>query len=185
MARLHVLLVTVACGGSPGPSLFVTTAADGDHQVSIGIVMNGDRIAAYACADDPASDPYPGWFSGTIDESGRFALATGGFSFSGVVRGNAASGTIVEPDGSTVPWSTTTDAHAPLTGVYMGDASCATGVVVIADDPSQPPVVRGAWCNVMQVTPVMPLELVDEKLAVDVAASTPWRAYVTPMREPL
>ena len=189
MARTYALLLTLiapapACGGSTEPTLFVTTAPDGANQVSIGIVVSGQRIAAYVCADDPASDPYPGWFTGTVAGDGHFALVTAGFGFSGVISRNTASGSIIDPDGSTVTWSSTVTAHAPLTGLYIGDASCATGVVVIADDPSQPPLARGAWCNVMQVTPVTPIALVDDRLAVDVAGATSWRTYVRPFREP-
>jgi hypothetical protein len=165
--------------------LFVTTANDGDGEVSIAMVVDGDHLAAYACADDVTADPYPGWFIGDVSPDGSFSVSLSGWSFSGVVDGNAAHGTILEPDGTTVSWSSALGAHSPVTGLYTSNTTnseCSAGVIVIADDPARAPVVRGAWCNVMQVTPVAPVALVDGRLAVDVASRSPWRLYVTPVR---
>ena len=186
MVRWCVPLVVCACESATPPSLFVATARDGDHDVSIALITDGERVAAYACADDVARDPYPGWFIGDLAQDGNFALTLNGWSFSGSITASGARGTIVEPDGTVVSWASAATSHASLTGLYKSDpsdATCDASVIVIADDPSKPPLVRGAWCNVMQVTPVAPVALVDGLLGVDVAArEAPMRLYVAPVR---
>lgn len=187
MVRWWIPLVVCACeGATPPATLYVATVHDGDDDVSIALLTDGTRVVAYACADDVAHDPYPGWFTGELAPDGTFALARDGFSMSGSIASDGAHGAIVEPDGTVVSWAAAAISHASLTGLYKNDAggdSCGANVIVIADDPTQPPIVRGAWCNVMQVTPIAPIALVDGQLGVEVAtADAPLRMYVAPVR---
>jgi hypothetical protein len=187
MLRWSLPLVVCACQ-SATPSLYVATAKDGDDDVSIALMTDGQRVAVYACAADVARDPYPGWFSGELASDGSFALSVDGWSLTGAIGNDGARGTIVEPDGTVVSWTAAASRHAAMTGVYTsvssGDTSCGATVIVDADDPTQSPVVRGAWCDVMQVTPVAPVALVDGKIGVDVMQRTeaPLRLYVAPVR---
>jgi len=154
--------------------------------VSIALLTDGEHLVAYACAGDVASDPYPGWFAGDLASDGTFALTLSGWSFAGSITPHGARGAIVEPDGTVVSWSAdAVVSHASLTGLYKNDSGdgCGASVIVIADDPAQPPIVRGAWCNVMQVTPVAPIALVGGELGVDVMTpDAPVRMYVAPVR---
>jgi hypothetical protein len=181
------VLLACACGApTTGTTLFVTSALDGDDPVSIAVITDGSRIAAYACASDMARDPYPGWFIGDVAPDGRFALSLDGWSFVGAIEQDRARGTIHEPDGSVVPWSSSRTSQSTLTGLYKDDSdptTCSATVIVLADDPTQPPIVRGAWCDVMQVTPVVPIALVGDRMAVDVPMpKAPLRLYVSPVR---
>ncbi len=187
MLRRCALFLACACGEpTTGTTLFVTSALDGDDPVSIALITDGAHVAAYACADDVGRDPYPGWFVGDVAQDGRFDIAQNGWSFRGSVGRNFASGKIVEPDGSVVSWSSAPASQSTLTGLYKDDSDpseCAASVIVIDDDPTRPPIVRGAWCDIMQVTPVAPIALLDDRLAVDVPMPTaPLRLYVSPVR---
>ena len=185
MLRWSLPLVVCACQ-SATPSLYVATAKDGDHDVSIAVMTDGQHVAAYACASDVARDHYPGWFAGELASDGTFALALDGWSFTGAITNDGARGTIVEPDGTVVSWAGDATRHASLTGVYTnvsGGDTCGATVIVIADDPTKEPIVRGAWCNVMQVTPVAPVALVNGELGVEVVTpEAPVRLYVAPVR---
>jgi hypothetical protein len=186
MLRWSLPLVVCACQ-SATPSLYIATAKDGDDDVSVALMTDGEHVAVYACAGDVARDPYPGWFSGELASDGSFTLDAAGWSLSGAITNDGARGTIVEPDGTVVSWAAAASRHAPMTGVYTNVSSgdtCGATVIVDADDPTQPPVVRGAYCNVMQVTPVAPVALVNGQLGVNVATRTeaPVRLYVAPVR---
>ena len=186
MLRWSLPLVVCACQ-SATPSLYIATAKDGDDDVSIAVMTDGQHVAAYACASDASRDPYPGWFAGELASDGSFAMALDGWSLTGSITNDGARGTIVEPDGTVVSWAGDASRHGALTGVYTnvssGDTSCGATVIVDADDPTTSPVVRGAWCNVMQVTPVAPVALVGGRLGVDVVTpEAPVRLYVAPVR---
>ena len=186
MSRWWAVILACACGQSAGVTVWVGTARDGDDDVSIALVSDGEHVAAYVCADDAARDPYPGWFSGEVAADGHFDLALGGYSLSGSLADDAAQGRITEPDGTVVDWTSARASQSTLTGVYKGDSgdgACSASVIVVDDDSSRPPIVRGAWCNVMQVTPVLPIALVDDRIAVNVLLpTTPERIYVSPVR---
>lgn len=175
MLRTLVLLVALCnCGNDAAPPVvFVTEAFDDDGAVSVAVVADGAHVAAYVCADDVARDPYPGWFFGDAHD-GAFDLALGGWTLTGHFTSDGAAGTIAEPSGATIAWTS-----APATGwsgVYGDDSGCA-GVIVL-DRGSGAPTVRGAWCNVLQVTPVLPFQVEGDKLAVDVGTIDPWRLWV-------
>jgi hypothetical protein len=176
-------LLFCACGqSSTETTLFVTSALDGNDPVSIAVITDGSHVAAYACAADVVRDPYPGWFQGEVDHDGHFALALGNWSFEGSLSNDHASGAMIEPDGSVVSWSSAPAPQSGLTGLYKDDSdpsSCAATAIVIDDGTTSAPIVRGAWCNVMQVTPVVPVALVDDRLAMDVATM---RVYVSRVR---
>ena len=178
MLRYTAFIVALcSCGdGTPVRATFVTEAFDDGGPVSIAIVVDGARVAAYACADDVASDRYPGWFVGDTHD-GRFDLALDGWTLSGHFSADGAEGTIVEPDGTAVAFASARASDSDLTGVYRDDTGMA-GVIVLADGTGAP-VVRGAWRNVLQVTPVLPLEIVDDRMVVDVSS---WRLSVERVR---
>jgi hypothetical protein len=179
MLRTLVLLVALCnCGNDAAPpAVFVTEAFDDDGAVSVAVVADGAHVAAYVCADDVTTDPYPGWFFGDARD-GAFDVTLAGWTLSGNFTSDGATGTIVDPTGKTIPWTS-----APATGwsgVYSDDSGCA-GVIVL-DRGTSAPTVRGAFCNVLQVTPVLPLEVDDDKLAVDVGTIDPWRLWVSRVR---
>ncbi|HEY1954663.1 MAG TPA: hypothetical protein VGH28_03610 [Polyangiaceae bacterium] len=186
MARWCAVFLACACQQATGATLFVTSAHDGADDVSIALVTDGEHIAAYVCAGDVAHDPYPGWFVGEVGDDGTFDMELAGFFFEGSVDAGSARGEIVEPDGTVVPWASAHPSQSNLTGVYQDDpddSGCVASVIVLDEDSSRPPIVRGAACNVMQVTPVEPVGLVDGKLLVDIAdVTSPRRVYVAPVR---
>jgi hypothetical protein len=176
----------LACGEPPEPTRFVASVTDDGGGVSIGLTIQGDLVAGYACGDDPALERYPGWFVGeTTGDS--IAIEREGWTFMASWRGGAAEGALLEPSGEEVRWS----AHpaSGLSGTYAArDAGCTTGVVVVDGDPG--PLVRGIWCNSdgeqRQVTPLGPMELIDGQLLVAVQlASGPRPLGVTPVELPL
>src|SRR5262249_38858499 len=103
------LLVGAACGGevetaAPPAAVYVASTNYGDAGVSIAVVVDGRRVAAYACGDDPARERYPGWFFGAASNDGDTTLAREGWSFRAAFTDDEAEGTLVDPGGSRVRW---------------------------------------------------------------------------------
>jgi len=176
----------VACGDPAEPARFVAAASDDGGGVSIGLTVQDGLVAGYACGDDPAREPYPGWFIGEANGD-SIAIERDGWTFAATWSEGAAEGTLFEPSGEQLIWA----ADAPATGLsatYAArDAGCTTGVIVI-DGPE--PLVRGAWCNSegeqRQVTPLGPMQLVDGRLTVEVELATGARTLqVAPVDLPL
>jgi len=189
MLAHRFFLVTVvtlfACGEPAEPTRFVAAVSDGDGGLSIGLTVHGDLVAGYACGDDPAVEPYPGWFAGQTAGS-TIELEKDGWTFTADWSAAGAEGLLIEPSGKEVPWSA--PAAGGLSGTYAAfDDGCTTGVVVVdrAD-----PIVRGVWCNrdgeQRQVTPLGPMELVDGHLTVVVELESGARTLeVAPVELPM
>jgi hypothetical protein len=179
-------LALVACGDSQEPTRFVAAASDDGGGVSIGLTVQDGLVAGYACGDDPAREPYPGWFIGEANGD-SIAIERDGWTFAATWSEGAAEGTLFEPSGEELIWAADAAAGG-LSGTYAArDAGCTTGVIVI-DGPQ--PLVRGAWCNSegeqRQVTPLGPMQLVDGRLAVEVELATGARTLqVAPVDLPL
>ena len=173
-------------GAADDASVYVGTASDDDGDVSVAFAVQGDRVVGYACADDVTREAYPGWFTGQALPDGRFHLERDGWSFQGSTTGSAAAGTIVEPDGAVLHWSSVRVKNPGLSGLYaVNDSGCVTGVIVLDNGPSSSPTVRGAWCDaksrVRQVCPTFPLQLDDGRLAVELCDERPRRFFVAPV----
>lgn len=182
----------MACTGPPDPeppTVYVGEAADRDGPLSIAVVVQGDLVAAYACADDPTAERYPGWLTGELLPDGVIELAHWDWSLVASVTADSADGVLREPDGTALAWTAAPATGDDLTGAYAAlDAGCLTGVIVLDSAASR--VVRGAWCNaegkVAQVTPFEPMQLVDGRLAVVAELeSGPRRLDVAPVELPL
>jgi hypothetical protein len=154
-------------------ALYVASAHDHDGRISIAVVVDGQRVIGYVCGDDPNEDDYTGWFYGQLGGDGRFVLTHHDWTLDGSVTPEGIRGTLAEPN-RVVVWA---GAPAPagagdLTGLYVAeDSGCQTGVVVIDDgDPATAPLVQGAWCDgtglALPVTPILPIELIEDRLAV-------------------
>src|SRR5678815_673699 len=84
-----------------------------------------------------------------------------------------AEGTLQGPDGKVVTWSASPARGASPSGLYSAwSDGCMTGVIVDARNAASEPIVRGTWCNAagarLQVTPLRPLRLIDDRLTVQV-----------------
>ena len=178
-------LSLVACGERPEPTRFVAAVSTPDGGVSIGLTVQDDLVAGYACGDDPETEWYPGWFTGEATASSVW-LEKDGWIFAARWTASGAEGALIERSGEEVRWA------APVAGglsaTYAArDAGCTTGVVVV-DGPE--PILRGTWCNrhgeQRQVTPLGPMELVDGRLTVVVELESGERHLeVAPVELPL
>ncbi len=177
----------VSCQGQAepaGPAVYVGAAAE--PELSLALAVHGPDIAAYASGDDPHVGYYPGWFTGTIVREGNIALRRDGWALLGTWDLDGARGSIVTPDGTTLPWRAAPVRPHELPGLYTAlDAGCATGVIVAPGAP-----IRGAWCSTSgEVEPVLalePLRLVDGALTVEVDLDRgTTRLAVAPIRLPL
>ncbi len=176
----------LACGEPPEPTRFVADISEPDGSgVSIGLTVSGGLVAGYACGDDPAVEPYPGWFVGEA-AGDEIVIEDKGWTFAASWSESGAEGRLVEPSGEVIGWSAA--AVAGLSGTYaVRDAGCTTGVVVV---DGADPVVRGVWCNrdgeQRQVTPMAPMRLIDGRLSVVVElASGEHILSVAPVELPL
>ena len=182
---LLVAVPLLACGEPAEPTRFVAAVSEGDGGVSIGLTVQGDLVAGYACGDDPAVEPYPGWFAGQTTGS-AIELEKDGWTFTARWTAERAEGVLIEPSGEQFGWSA--PRAGGLSATYsVDDAGCTTGVVVV-DGPD--PIVRGIWCNrdgeQRQVTPLGPMVLVDGHLTVVVELDSGERSLeVAPVELPM
>ncbi len=183
---LAAAIALPACASAPEPTRFTAAVSDDDDEgVSIGLTVQDGLVAGYACGDDPAVDPYPGWFIGET-AGDAIAIEQDGWTFAASWTAAGAEGWLLEPSGEEIRWSA--PPAAGLSATYAThDAGCTTGVVVV---DGEEPVVRGAWCNrdgeQRQVTPLGPMQLVDGYLRVAVEMERGTRALaVAPVELPL
>jgi hypothetical protein len=152
-------------------ALYVASGNDHDGRISVAVVVDGQRVIGYVCGDDPNDDDYTGWFYGKLGRDGRFVLTHHDWTLDGAVTDGGIAGTLAEPH-RVVVWNGARASGTDLTGLYVAeDSGCQTGVVVTDDgDPSTPPLVQGAWCDgnglALPVTPIVPIELIEDRLAV-------------------
>src|SRR5262249_3954315 len=141
--------------------------------------------------DDPTRDEYGGWFSGKVSTTdGSIHVNRDGWAFSATLHPDTADVTLASDAGYLMQWSAKPAARGTLSGLYAtNDGGCVTGVIVI-DDGSSLPIVHGASCEVstdrvLQVTPALPIALVEGRLPVDVAvAPSMRRLFVAPVQTP-
>jgi hypothetical protein len=175
--------ILVACGGNGEKaetpvveSALYVASLEGDDPVSVALVVDGDRIVGYACGDDPSTDAYTGWFYGKHGADGRFELTHAGWTLRGTVADGQVFGSLEDAEQRFV-WMAARARGSDLTGLYVvHDSGCETGVIVTNGT------IRGAWCDgtglELPVQPVVPLELVQDRLAVQVLSR---RLFTTPV----
>jgi hypothetical protein len=165
-------------------------ALSNDSDAAIALAVQGDYVAVYACAQDPTRDQYPRWLTtGTSSEGARIVLAREGWTFEGAWNVDGANGTLLTPDGRALHWVGAPAPSTSLDGLYAAsDSGCTTGVIVTTEGGV--PVLRGAWCDaagdVRQITPMLPLALVNGRLSVEIAnAFDDRRIEVAPVQLPM
>jgi hypothetical protein len=163
--------------------VYVGAAHEGDGDVSVAFAVADDAVMAYACSDDPTYAEYPGWFDGPASTVPVARLEREDWTFFAAWGPDGADGRLVDRHGDALPWHAERVPPGSLAGLYaVHDSGCTTGVIVI--DGSPEPIVRGTWCSadgeIAQVTPVRPIELVDDRLAVEVALEHGTRRLYAP-----
>jgi hypothetical protein len=174
---------------SAGPSVYVGALGD-EGDASLALAVQDGTVAVYACGADPTREPYPRWVTtGTSTGEPHVAIARDGWRFEGAWSDGSASGALVGPGGTALPWQGAAVGRGSLDGLYAAfDSGCMSGVIVMNGDGT--PVVRGAWCDaagdVRQINPLLPLRFEGGDLAVEVTTDgAPRRLNVAPVRLPM
>jgi hypothetical protein len=148
----------------------------------VGLVHNDDTLAAYVCGREDTLASYTRWFNGSLDDDGAtFTLDSDGWSLSGSLEASGVEATLVDPDGASASLSLVAAATDSLSGLYsVLDGDCRAGLIVSDPGTSTAIITQGAWCDgdgvVKQVTPMMPVGLVDGGIAVTVDDTAPEQA---------
>jgi len=182
-------LVGIACTESPDATVYVGIVADEDQDTFVAVAVQGDRAAAFFCDGDPTPGEYPGWLAGSVRD-GAALLGREGWTTAATFGPDGVTGVLLEPDGETHAWVAAAP-REPLAGFYASfHDDCATGVIVMDPSPATAPLVRGAWwCDesddrILQVTPLLPLTVVDEGLTVEVTLDTGTKRFdVAPLTD--
>jgi len=160
-----VLVLSLAACGGGGTSVFVGKAEG--SELAVGWALEGGVVRAYACGGPTTYGDDTRWFDAAADASGAFSGTTDGWTFAG----SAASATVTPPSGEPLSIAV----HEPLDdreGLYATvDSGCSTGAVVW-NDAGGAPRLQGTWCdeqgNSAQVTPVLPITVIDLGIEVTV-----------------
>jgi hypothetical protein len=177
----------------PASTLYLAATIDDDgNRVAMALLTGVDgTVKGYVCPEDPTREEYAGWFSGTVSTTdGTIHLNRQGWSLQATLRPDKAEVTVTSDGGYLMQWSAKPATRGTLSGLYAtNDGGCVTGVIVI-DDGSSVPMVHGAWCEastdrVLQVTPALPIALIEGRLPVDIPITpNTRRLFVAPVQTP-
>jgi hypothetical protein len=176
-------LLLAGCGGTHGVETYVGRVTDPGTDAVIGAVSDGAEITVYLCggAKSYATDTH--WFSGKVDDSGKFSLAADGFT----ITGDVTAGHVVTSAGITLSW-TMAAASGEVEGVYESQGACRTGAIVgdFAGDGTMQ--LQGTWCDgagkYLQVTPILPIALSARGIEAKVADGSSKTFFLTRVTAP-
>jgi hypothetical protein len=162
--------------GSPSSSgPFVGTLAG--TTAMVGLVRDGDQLAAYVCGREDTLASHTRWFNGALENDGdtfnldvdeaTFTLNGDDWSLSGAITADGVSGTLVDPDGTSSSFVLEVAAAGSLSGLYsVLDGDCRSGLIVSDPGATGTLITQGAWCDgsglIKQVTPMSPVTLTDD-----------------------
>ncbi len=141
---------------------------------AIAFVVEGDNAFGYTCGtgDDIAAQTM--WFEGMVRwlADGRVWIDCGAQALVAGIDDGVAVGYVIGQDGIRRDFGAPRVQPGTIAGIYSDRDHCATGAIVMQDGPDDAPFVQGAWCNgagmVLQVTPMSPVQVVDDALAVEI-----------------
>lgn len=138
------------------------------------MVEENGAVEAYVCGGAATFPTHSRWFAGSVTDSGAVELAQDGWVLSASVNDDMAEATALGPDGEEVTFEVRPTGDVDE-GLYSAtDSGCRAGVVLQAD-PGGEMLVQGTWCdsemNAAQVTPVLPVEVQENRLHVHVDLS--------------
>jgi len=175
---------TVADPGATAPTGSFVGAVEGTTAMA-GLVRDGDAVAAYVCGHEDTLQTHTRWFSGAVGADGAaFSLGQDGWTLIGSFVGDNVGGTLTDPDGASSTIMLGAAATGSLSGLYsVLDSGCRAGLIVIDPGDASAPAAQGAWCDdsglIKQVTPMMPVAMVDGSIEVAVDGTDP--AQMLPM----
>ncbi len=143
--------------------------------VALGMLLDGDSLAVYACGGDQTFDTHTQWFRGTIgtdDGPNEFELVTQGFTLVGTRTADGLEGEWIDPDGTRYAFAVDPVPDDSDAGVYLGDHPGGNAGVIVQDDGGTL-TAQGASCNgaprqCFQVIILAPLAITDDVIAVEV-----------------
>lgn len=197
-AGITVLALVVGCGligcadreigllpGGQPSSTYVGRVAGTDALFAL--VVDEYRAGGYSCGGDDTLSSHTEWFMGesVVRHGDSLFIDCGLTSVTAYFGDGEMTGFITDRDGVEWPWTATQPRPGTLTGLYAApDPKCATGAIVLQDDATSAPLVQGAWCNgagdFYQVTPMDPIQLSEDGLAVEVEFDDPLQLYLRP-----
>jgi len=142
----------------------------------VGLIQDGDQVSAYVCGREDTLQTHTRWFHGTLSEDGiSVSMEAEGWHLEGALTAEVFDGVLSDPDGEPASISIDASSADAMTGLYsVLDAGCRAGLLVLEADTL---VTQGAWCDgdglVKQVTPMMPVALIDGGIAVMVDDTDP------------
>jgi len=187
------VLVLPGCGDAEVPppqarlATYVGAIAETNADAVVAFVVGADRAMFYVCGGASTVETHTHWLDGTVHE-GVLQLANAGWTATGGIAGDLATGSVVRDDGESFQWSAHEVGSETIAGLYATvDSGCRTGVVVTQDSAAAEPWMQGSWCNEsgtrMQVTPILPIELTTSGIEVQVLLdSGARRLEVQPVR---
>jgi hypothetical protein len=152
----------------------------------IGVVRDGDSLAAYVCGHADTLTTHTRWFSGSLGSDGEtFTLQTDDWQLTGSLDEGGIQGALIEPGGVSTALSLAAAGPDTLSGLYsVMDSGCRAGLIVVDSGASSALLTQGAWCDgaglVKQVTPMMPVALVEGGIQVMVEGSEQMQLTLTP-----
>jgi hypothetical protein len=185
---LPLAALSVGCSGSSGGTSPTGTTqqfvgAVEDSNVLVGLVVTDGKALLFFCGKGDTLTTQTHWMHGSVTVGQAFSLTDGTASATGAaVAGDAVthlSGTFQESaSAKSLAWSADLATGSDLAGVYTDQLSQGlVALIVVQPTSSATPTAQGAFHvvtnveKILQVTPLDPLALTQEGLAVDVVVS--------------
>jgi hypothetical protein len=169
-------LAALACAGcSDTPEgTWVTKLAD----AWVGVKVEGEDAAAYVCGSGETLTTHTRWMHAAVDGD-DVTFERDGWRLEVTVEVAAVKGELFAPDGAIHPVEAHLARDNQLEGLYTAiDAGCRAGLILVSSGDAD---TQGAWCDgfghLAQVTPVMPVELTPNGIAVTADTSLGFRNF--------
>lgn len=183
---LMLALGLIGCAGpnepaapaAEGAASYIATMTGAPASARVGLVLEGSNFVVYVCSlDDTFNLTSARWYEGELAADGKTitGTSTDGVTLNATVEGDVFAGTIVNTEGTSLPFSGSVVAAGGPTGLYRGFAQyggqdIVIGAVVSAD---------GSFASTVQykgrfefVTPVAgePQRLSDQSINVTIGS---------------
>src|SRR6185295_6007539 len=128
------LVLVGGCGDADVPgaegsdeAVYVGAVAQAESDAVVALVARGDQVSFYVCGGAATVETRTHWLAGSV-ASHALQVEDAGWSASGALDSELATGSLVTADGATLDWSAQRAAPGTIAGLYATvDDGCRTG----------------------------------------------------------
>lgn len=174
---MGLVLAAAGCESSP-QGTWVARVQGADAW--LGVKVEGEDASAFVCGGVDNLATHTRWMYGEPDGD-EVTFEQDGVRLDAHLEVSSVTGNLTV-QGQLFPIDMHLSVAKDLEGVYTGlDAGCRAGLIIVAPNEEGQSTARGAWCDdlghMAQVTPVQPIELTEQGIAVEADTAIGFRNF--------